>query len=55
MPQTIKSKVEQALARAHHALYIAYTEASEMRTDDLADELWLHLREVERLQISLLR
>ena len=55
MAQTIRSKVEQALARAHHALYMAYVEASEMRTDDLADDLWAQLREVERLQIALLR
>lgn len=55
MAQTIKSRVEQSLARAHHALYLAYAEASTLRTDDLADDLWLFLREVEALQLRLLK
>lgn len=55
MAQTTKSKVEQLLSRAHHVLYLAYAEAATLRTDDLADEIWSHLREVERLQSALLK
>lgn len=55
MAQTTHSKVERALGRAHHAIYMAYAEASSLHTDNLADELWEFLREVERLQVALLK
>jgi len=53
--QTNRSRVEQALGRAHHALYLAYVSAAEMPTDDLAEDVWMFLREVERLQSALLK
>lgn len=51
MAQTTKSKVSQAIARAHWALWVAYQEAGYLRSDDTADELWGLLRELEFLQI----
>jgi len=55
MAQTTKSRVEQAVGRAHHAIYLAFQEASCLRTDDVADDLWQVLRALEAMQVALLR
>jgi hypothetical protein len=54
MAQTNKSRVDQALARAHHAIYIAFVEADTLRSDGVSDDLWAILRELERIHTALL-
>jgi hypothetical protein len=53
LPNTVITEVERRLARAHYQLFMAHQAASTLRTDSLSDDLWAHLREIEKLQAGL--
>ena len=55
MTRADTARVALCLSRAHRALWEAQQIASEDRTDDLVEDIQLHLRELERAQERLAR